>query len=227
LRSSSASTIGVFGGCITCFASLSYLSLRRPEWSPSSSCLLRRRSALAHSQPRRRSSRPRPSTRLSSFGVVTTIAGTLRPGEGPAGTGAASRGGAGSAGAAPPAGMAGIIATSASIATCTLTGTSTSIGPSTGRRLIAPVTAPTGQATAAPIAPVTAPTGQATAAPIAPVAAARGQATAAPIAPVAARIAVEATAAKERVAGATADRSDRDRSRRTAFLIVARQAAGL
>jgi hypothetical protein len=52
---------------------------------------------------------------------------------------------------------------------------------------------------------------------------------------VAADTEVEATAADTEVAAgigaegvaATADRPDRDRSRRTAFLIVARQAAGL
>ena len=104
--------------------------------------------------------------------------------------------------------MAGITVTSASI------GTSTFTGPrfTTGRRLIVPVTAPTGLATAADIAQV---------------AAAIGQGTVAAIAPVAAGIAVEATAATEGAAAATADRPDQDRSRRTAFLIVARQAAGL
>jgi hypothetical protein len=68
-------------------------------------------------------------------------------------------------------------------------------------------------------------------------AAATGLATGAVIVPAAATIAleVEATAADTEVAAdigaeaaaATADRPDRDRSRRKAFLIVARQAAGL
>jgi hypothetical protein len=72
-------------------------------------------------------------------------------------------------------------------------------------------------------------------------AAATGPATGAVIAQVAVAIAVEATAADTEVAAGTgvaaaigaeaaadtADRPDRDRSRRKAFLIVARQAAGL
>jgi hypothetical protein len=71
-------------------------------------------------------------------------------------------------------------------------GTSTLIGTSTGRRLIAPVTAPTGLATAADIAQV---------------AAATGPGTAAIIVRAGAAIAVEATAAdtEAEAAGATAD----------------------
>jgi hypothetical protein len=94
-------------------------------------------------------------------------------------------------------------------------GTSTS----TGRRLIAPVTA--------------AATGPDTAA-IAQVAGAIGP-VAADIALAAAAIAAAGTAAATEVAAgigaaaavAIADRPDRDRSQRTAFLIVARQAAAL
>ena len=67
------------------------------------------------------------------------------------------------------------------------------------------------------------------AADIAQVAAATGPATEADIAPaaVATEVAAGIAAAATGVAVAIADRPDRDRSQRTAFLIVARQAAGL
>jgi hypothetical protein len=86
--------------------------------------------------------------------------------------------------------------------------TSTSIATFTGRRLIAPVTAPIGLAMAVDTAQA-----------------------AAVIVPAAAAITAAATEAAAgtgaEVAGATADRPDRDRLRRTAVLIVARQADGL
>jgi hypothetical protein len=65
------------------------------------------------------------------------------------------------------------------------------------------------------------------AADIAQVAAATGPGTEADIAPAAAGIGAAGMAVATEAAVAIADRPDRDRSQRTAFLIVARQAAGL